>query len=296
MAYENATRLDSVDKWEWHSLGLGFGDLAEHYEDIGDRAKSLEYYIKSNRCYEHTIELNGGNITNPSGVDLEHNIVGVRKNVQRLIRLTTRSPQTAEDWFDEGQFFYCHSEYDEAIKAYDEAIKLNSSEPKYWSNKGAALSAHFQYEDAIKAYNEAIRLDPNYAAAWCNKAYDLDEQNKIDDAIKAYDEAIRLDPNLAEAWFGKGQALSKLGKYDTAIEAYDEAIKINPKDYRAWSNKGAILIRQGKTTEANAAYAKAEGLGMVSVPRGSLIISPIRWTSASEQACLEIGVNQSAIF
>ncbi|GEM_PF-502147 len=85
LAYENAIRLNSVDKWEWHSLGLGFDGLAEHYEDVGDHAKAIEYYRKSNGCYERTIELNGGDITNPSGVDLEHNIVYVRKKLQLLI-------------------------------------------------------------------------------------------------------------------------------------------------------------------------------------------------------------------
>ena len=227
LSYENATRLNSVDKWEWHRLGLGFGDLAEYYEDMGDRTKAIEYYIKSNECYEHTIELNGGNITNPSGIDLEHNIVGVRTNLQRLIRLTTRSPQTAEDWFNEGKFFYCLIEYDEAIKAFNEAIKLNSTEPKYWDLKGLALCFQGKYDEAFQAFNEAIRLDPN----------------------------------LAEPWINKGDTFNDLSKYDEAIKAYDEAIKLNPNNAEAWQNKGYALEALKRANEANAAFAKAKELG-----------------------------------
>ncbi|MBN1235751.1 MAG: tetratricopeptide repeat protein [Methanotrichaceae archaeon] len=85
LAYENAIRLNSVDRFEWHSLGLGFDDLAEHYKDIGDNAKAIDYYRKSISCYERTIELNGGDINNPSGIDLEHNIIYVQKKLQLLI-------------------------------------------------------------------------------------------------------------------------------------------------------------------------------------------------------------------
>ena len=68
--------------------------------------------------------------------------------------------------------------------------------PIAWNNKGIALDSQGKYDEAIKAYDEAIRLDPNYADAWNNKGIALDDQGKYDEAIKAYDEAIRLDPKL----------------------------------------------------------------------------------------------------
>ena len=55
-----------------------------------------------------------------------------------------------------------------------------------------------KYDEAIKAYDEAIRLDPKYADAWNNKGTALNNQGKYDEAIKAYDEAIRLDPKLCQ--------------------------------------------------------------------------------------------------
>ena len=68
-----------------------------------------------------------------------------------------------------------------------------------WYNKGYSLYEQGKYEEAIKAYDEAIRLDPNLAQAWNNKGEALRNQGKSDAAIKAYDEAIRLDPNYAQA-------------------------------------------------------------------------------------------------
>ena len=54
------------------------------------------------------------------------------------------------------------SKYDEAIKAYDEAIRLDPKDAGTWGTKGAALAGQGKYEEAIKAFDEAIRLDPDF--------------------------------------------------------------------------------------------------------------------------------------
>ena len=98
--------------------------------------------------------------------------------------------------------------------------------PKSGATKALPSIIQGKYDEAIKAYDEAIRLDPNLAEAWNNKGNALYSQGKYDEAIKAYDEAIRLDPNFADAWCNKGNALDDKGKYDEAIKAYDEAIRL----------------------------------------------------------------------
>ncbi|HOI69131.1 MAG TPA: tetratricopeptide repeat protein [Methanothrix sp.] len=117
-----------------------------------------------------------------------------------------------------------------------------------------------EYDEAILAYDEAIRLEPEDAAAWNNKGNALDDLGRYDEAILAYDEAIRLDPEFAVAWYNKGNALRDVGKYDEAIKAYDQAISINPQYANAWNNKGVALQALGRTSEADAAFAKAEEL------------------------------------
>ena len=48
--------------------------------------------------------------------------------------------QTAEDWVKKGNAFQSQGKYDEAIKAYDEAIRLDPNLAYAWSNKGGGLS------------------------------------------------------------------------------------------------------------------------------------------------------------
>lgn len=168
---------------------------------------------------------------------------------------------TAHDWYDKGRALADQGKYDEAIKAYDEAIKLDPNQVAFWSSKGDALVKLKKYNEAIMAYDEAIRLDPNYAETWKEKGNALFNQQKYDEAIMAYDEAIRLAPTWATAWIQKGNALFPQKKYSEAIMAYDEAIRLDPNCARAWKNKGIALERLNKYDEADAALTKAEELG-----------------------------------
>ena len=101
-----------------------------------------------------------------------------------------------------------------------------------------------KYDEAIKAYDEAISLDSNNTAAWVSKGNALNNKKKFDDAIKAYDEAIRRNPM---AWYNKGIALKDQDNFDEAIKAYDEAIRLNPKYAAAWNSKGWVLYNQVNT-------------------------------------------------
>jgi tetratricopeptide (TPR) repeat protein len=170
--------------------------------------------------------------------------------------------KSAEVWFNKGFALSSLGKHDEAIKAYDDAIRLNPNDASAWNNKGTALYTQGKYDDAIKAFDEAIRLNPKYADAWNNKGTALCKLSKYDDAVKAYDEAIRLGPNYANAWYNKGLALKDQGKHEDAIKAWDEAIiRLNPPDpsklAEIWNNKGAVLLLQGKYDDAITCFDKA---------------------------------------
>jgi len=153
-------------------------------------------------------------------------------------------------------------------------------------DKGLALGDQGKFDEAIKAVDEAIKLDPNYAYAWNIKGVilrnqgsalddpdiSLDGQKKYDEAMSCFDEAIRLDPNLTQAWIdkgitllGQGRALVRLGfnsnrEYDASIECFDEAIRLNPDNAVVWYQKGVALLKMGRDAEAESALLRAREL------------------------------------
>jgi tetratricopeptide (TPR) repeat protein len=165
--------------------------------------------------------------------------------------------QNAKDWYDKGKALDDQGKHDEAIKAYDEAIRLDPQYADAWYNKGNILYVlHNKYDEAIQAYDEVIKIDPQNDSVWNYKGNALTYQGKYDEAIKAYDRAIEINPHFYDGnnWYRKGLALYELGRYDEAIQAYDEAIKLNSSKPYYWYDKGKALDDQGKYDEAIRAY------------------------------------------
>jgi tetratricopeptide (TPR) repeat protein len=61
-----------------------------------------------------------------------------------------------------------------------------------WVNEGNALYNLKGYEEAIAAYDQAIRLDPNYALAYNNKGLALEVLKKSEEARQAFEKAKQL--------------------------------------------------------------------------------------------------------
>ncbi|MDD1752717.1 MAG: tetratricopeptide repeat protein [Methanotrichaceae archaeon] len=154
------------------------------------------------------------------------------------------------------------NKYDEAIKAFDEALDLDPMSATAWSGKGTALQKLGKDDEAITAFDKALDLDPMSATAWSGKGYVLQKLGKDDEAITAFDKALDLDPMSATAWSGKGYILQKLGKDDEAVQAYDKAFQLDPASISAttWSNKGAAYLNLSKYDEAIQALDKANEL------------------------------------
>jgi len=67
--------------------------------------------------------------------------------------------QTAEDWFYKGVALDDQGKLDDAIKAYDEAIRLDPQDAESWYNKGVALEALDDREtEANAAFAKAKEL------------------------------------------------------------------------------------------------------------------------------------------
>ncbi len=61
-----------------------------------------------------------------------------------------------------------------------------------WLEEGNTLSNLKRYEEALAAYDQAIRLDPNYAVAYNNKGLALERLGKKTEAQQAHARARQL--------------------------------------------------------------------------------------------------------
>ena len=87
---------------------------------------------------------------------------------------------------------------EEAITAFDNALKIKPDYPDAWDNRGYALFNLGRYEEAIASYDNALRFKRDDASAYFNKACAYALQENITLALENLKQAINLDSKYLE--------------------------------------------------------------------------------------------------
>lgn len=135
---------------------------------------------------------------------------------------------SARAYFSVGYLLIQQDKPEDAIAAYDEAVRLKPNFAGAYNDRGGAKNMLGRHEDAIADRNQAIRLKPDFAEAYSNRGLTKNDLGRHEDAIIDYNQAIRLKPDLAEAYNNRGNAKGDLGRHEDAIADYDEAIRLKP--------------------------------------------------------------------
>ncbi len=64
-----------------------------------------------------------------------------------------------------GQSYLLHREYDNAIKKFSEAIRINPHDPELYYHLGLAYEGANKIAEAISMYEKALRLDNSFNEA-----------------------------------------------------------------------------------------------------------------------------------
>src|SRR6516165_10776331 len=150
-----------------------------------------------------------------------------------------------------------NGDYDRAIVAFSDAMRLDPKSALAFTNRGVAYVRKGDMDRAIADFSEAIRLDPNYALASSNRGIAYAKKGDNDRAIADYNEAVRLDPKNALAFANRGIAYGKKGDNDRAIADYSEAIRLNPNVAMTFNNRGFLYFKKGDTRRAIADFDEA---------------------------------------
>lgn len=153
--------------------------------------------------------------------------------VQRLDEITTlllNEPNlTADDYFNQGMDAFNAGDYQGAIEAYTQAIRLDPNDAASYNNRGTSYFNLRQYEQARMDYAAAIAVNPDYALAYYNRGNVNYVLENDEDAVDDLNRAIELDPSNPEAYFVRGLANSALQNNDSALLDYNKALELNYK-------------------------------------------------------------------
>jgi arylsulfatase A-like enzyme/Flp pilus assembly protein TadD len=114
----------------------------------------------------------------------------------------------AEMWNYLGIFYFRKKQFDQALKAYQESIKLDPGIAETYNNLGTLYLTIFlnnrdiqMREQAITAFNKALEIDPKQVSALNGRGSAYKFGNRVREALKDWNKVISIKPGFTDAYF-----------------------------------------------------------------------------------------------
>jgi tetratricopeptide (TPR) repeat protein len=180
------------------------------------------------------------------------------------VTVLTRIPEgraSDQHWIQRGDLLRRQLRFDEAIKAFDQAIALNTKIVYLaYYGKGEILASFRRSPKCIEAFEAAVKSNPNYLPALASLSVALREYGHYDRALVVINQAIQRQSKQtgknANLYNEKWAVLEGLSKYPEALEAITRAIAIAPHSIY-FTNRGTTYYYLKEYSKAIADYNNA---------------------------------------
>ena len=157
-----------------------------------------------------------------------------------------------------GLVYYNQKDYNEALKFFNQAIKLNSSNVDALLNRSLCAYHLGQFESALGSLEKAIELDPDLLKAHIYIGRSLYKLKKINKAFEHYDRLLEYNSeSFALIYFYKALLLKSEKKYNEAIIYFGKSISKNIYVCEAYLNKSICRLELKDIENSLADYKKA---------------------------------------
>lgn len=197
---------------------------------------------------------------------------------------------TGTDWCNKGLSLASLGRHNEALLAFDQAMKQD--EPRadvrlhrcislvalgrcvealgelqeledqmpdsylIWFWRGEACRISRDFPEALSCFDRAATLAPDNSDILIHKAQVYIDTGQDQEALSLLERAVEINPRSERAWFEKGTLLLKMDLNDAASESFRHAIDSHPDFADAWTSRGEALYRLGFFKEAVDSYKK----------------------------------------
>ncbi|MEY4177181.1 MAG: hypothetical protein RLY70_755 [Planctomycetota bacterium] len=228
---------------------------------------------------------------------LDARALGQLENIRRLSRagrgmealalcepLVAAYPKEPEVWFERGQCDFNLGRFENARRAWTEALRIAPGETAGWHNLGSACRRLNDWAAAETAYAKALECDAksvesrlwladclqrrrawdeaekhykqasidaaNNPRAWVGLGLCCHQRNRDVEAVAMYERAAALDPQRPEVHLNWGTSLRSLGCWDEAVARFREAIRLRPDYDKAHFCLGMVHVHREQWVDA----------------------------------------------
>jgi tetratricopeptide (TPR) repeat protein len=157
--------------------------------------------------------------------------------------------------------------YEEATETFGRAAQFAEEDSleaqEAWVNKGAAHAELEEFDEAIGAYQEALRIDDDSehaASAEANLSYALWEFGRTEEALEHAELAVEKDPRFPQGWYNRGFFLLERGLAEDAVDCFENAQRLGMRNPELLEEKVRALEELGREDEAEEVRERAQEL------------------------------------
>jgi tetratricopeptide (TPR) repeat protein len=157
---------------------------------------------------------------------------------------------------------------DKALEHINAAIQIHPNYKNAHLIKGNAHLYKKEYDQAIRTYEHALRLDPSYAEAKSNLAIALrsagrhagESEGNLDKSLEYLKRAYEMDPEDVETIRLLGVAYGMKGTHTKTVEFFSKLVTLRPQNADYWNMLGTAYHNTGQIAERDQALTKAKEL------------------------------------
>ncbi|MEY2412449.1 MAG: hypothetical protein QOD84_1055, partial [Acidobacteriaceae bacterium] len=167
-------------------------------------------------------------------------------------------PSSAEALYGMGSVYLKQGKQAEARETFTRATKAHASYPETlpnsWNNLGLLATRDQHFDEAIRCFQQAVRLSPAHLIALDNLGNAFRQEKKWDEARAILERAIAVNPKDPEANYSLGMVLAQLNNTEEAFKYLQRALQFRPDYPEALNNLGVLYLRTGVKEKAIASF------------------------------------------
>ena len=152
---------------------------------------------------------------------------------------------------------------DQAAGLADSMLHLYPGEKEIYLIRGNLFEERKNFEDAIRSYRRAIRIDTNYALAVMSLGYAYSTTGDQENAVAQMSRYIRLAPDAADPRASFADILLRVGRYDEAMEQYRQSLLLKPDYWYSANQIAGIEMARGMLGASEEQFHK----GLAALPQ-----------------------------
>ncbi|MHA7631460.1 tetratricopeptide repeat protein [Corallococcus sp. M7] len=181
-----------------------------------------------------------------------------------------------------GTNFLADKNYAEAVKEYEESLKIDPTQEKVWEKKAFAHMQAGQTEQAAQAALKLVdfaKTPEEKADAYRNVAAMYAKNGPLDKAKQYFEECLKINPKdtdalgwIAEVHSQRGGARSMSApaipaELELALKTYDQVIAINPDLPNPYLNKRVVMFKYIEHEKSLQQAAEQEAIEAATPPK-----------------------------